>query len=78
MAMLEIKTTPINCISCACALVEAYDDAMCDADPVVDRIADMAKTSLAALLAAAQKSDGVSVTERGCVIETMLEGCEVA
>lgn len=71
---MRIKTTPINCVSCACALVEAFDDAMGGLDPVVDSIADMAKTSLAALVAAAQASEGVSMAERGRCVEVELEG----
>lgn len=73
---MEIKTTPINCVSCACALVEAFDDAMGGLDHVVDSIADMAKTSLAALAAAAQASTGVSMAERGRLMEVELKGCE--
>lgn len=73
---MRIKTTPINCVSSACALVEAFDDAMGGLDPVVDSIADMAKTSLAALAAAAQESAGVSMGERGRLMEVELEGCE--
>lgn len=41
----SLETTPINCVSCACALVEAFDDAMGGLDPVVDSVADMAKSS---------------------------------
>lgn len=71
---MEIKTTPINCISSACALVEAFDDAMGGLDPVVDSITDMAKASLAALIAAAQVSERTSMAERGRAVEIELEG----
>lgn len=73
---MRIKTTPIGCVSSACALVEAFDDAMGGLDHVVDSIADMVKTSLAALAAAAQASTGVSMGERGRLVEVELEGCE--
>lgn len=71
---MRIKTTPIGCVSSAYALVEAFDDAMGGLDPVVDSIADMAKTSLAALASAAQESAGVSMAERGRLMEVELEG----
>lgn len=71
---MRIKTTPINCISGACALVEAFDDAMGGPDPVVDSIADMARSSLAALVAAAQVSERVSAVERGRAVGVELEG----
>lgn len=71
---MRIKTTPINCVSCACALVEAFDDTMGGLDPVVDSVADMAKSSLVALMAAAQVSERVSTVERGRTVWVELEG----
>ncbi|MEF2593297.1 MAG: hypothetical protein U0M51_01970 [Eggerthellaceae bacterium] len=71
---MRIKTTPINCVSGACALVEAFDDAVGGLDPVVDSITDMAKASLAALIAAAQVSERTSMAERGRAVEIELEG----
>lgn len=71
---MRIKTTPINCVSSACALVEAFDDAVGGLDPVVDSITDMAKASLAALIAAAQVSERTSMAERGRAVEIELEG----
>ena len=71
---MRIKTTPINCVSGACALVEAFDDAVGGLDPVVDSITDMAKASLAALIAASQVSERVSTVERGRTAEVELDG----
>lgn len=71
---MRIKTAPINCVSSACALVEAFDDAMGGLDPVVDSIADMAKSSLVALMAAAKVSERVSTVERGRTVGVELEG----
>lgn len=71
---MTVKTTPINCVSSACALVEAFDDAVGGLDPVVDSITDMAKASLAALIAAAQVSERTSMAERGRAVEIELEG----
>lgn len=76
MATLEIKTTPINCISCACTSVDTFDESLGGVDPIVDSIVAMAKTSLAALISAAQASEGVSMAERGRSVRVDLEGCE--
>ena len=76
---MQLKTTPVNCVSSACVFVEAFDDAMGGIDPVVDSIADMAKTSLAALAAAAQASECLSTAERGRTVCFEIEGvCEVS
>lgn len=75
---MEIRTTPINCLSCACELLDAFDNATGGSDPVADRIADMARTSLVALLSAAQASRDVSMRERGMTVQVQLEGLEQA
>lgn len=75
---MVIETTPINSISCACALIDAFDEASSGVDPVVDSILNMTKTSLAALVRAAQVSEGVSMSERGRLVRVGLEGCSQA
>lgn len=73
---MEIKTTPINCVLCARSFLEEFDGAVGGNDPVVDRIADMAKTALAALFVAASTSREVSLSERGMTAEVTLTGCD--